>query len=212
LHAVDWSAKIHKLSENSITGANGVILHTIQPRNRVYCIFTKINHNLHSPLMRLAVSLPRRRPVLITVTEPWQTWRLACRKSSQHIVHSLFPAGSSFALQRYLVVCQQRRRPLSTASPLCRQLQAFSSRGVAQTRADMASLNLSINGPSIKSSYQGVINGPNPSSNSPTYAQWALFSVQAPLMNAFQDSGAKESVLKVESTGGWLLPLTSSTA
>ncbi|GKT83511.1 actin binding protein [Colletotrichum tofieldiae] len=65
----------------------------------------------------------------------------------------------------------------------------------------MASLNLSINGPSIKSSYQGVINGPPPNSSSPTYAQWALFSVQAPLANAFQDSGSKESVLKVQSTG-----------
>ena len=66
----------------------------------------------------------------------------------------------------------------------------------------MASLNLSINGPSIKSSYNGVINGPAPSSNSPTYAQWALFSVQAPLVNAFHDGGNKESVLKVQSTGG----------
>ncbi|KAK3394851.1 hypothetical protein B0H63DRAFT_60198 [Podospora didyma] len=65
----------------------------------------------------------------------------------------------------------------------------------------MASLNLSINGPSIKSSYQGVVNGPPISSNSATFAQWALFSVQAPLLNAFQDGGAKESVLKLESTG-----------
>ncbi|KAM7214676.1 hypothetical protein V8F06_009926 [Rhypophila decipiens] len=65
----------------------------------------------------------------------------------------------------------------------------------------MASLNLSINGPSIKSSYNGVINGPPISSNSPTFAQWALFSVQAPLLSAFQDSGAKESILKVQSTG-----------
>ncbi|KAM0286972.1 hypothetical protein ACHAQH_000657 [Verticillium albo-atrum] len=65
----------------------------------------------------------------------------------------------------------------------------------------MASLNLSSNGQSIKSSYQGVINGPAPSSSSPTYGQWALFSVQAPLANAFQDSGAKESILKVQSTG-----------
>ncbi|RFN51803.1 cortactin [Fusarium flagelliforme] len=65
----------------------------------------------------------------------------------------------------------------------------------------MASLNLSINGPSIKSSYNGVVNGPPPSSDSPTYAHWALFSVQAPLMSAFQDSGAKESILKVQSTG-----------
>ncbi|KAK3945245.1 hypothetical protein QBC46DRAFT_371673 [Diplogelasinospora grovesii] len=65
----------------------------------------------------------------------------------------------------------------------------------------MASLNLSINGPSIKSSYQAVINGPALSSSSSTYGQWALFTVQAPLLNAFQSSGAKESILKVESTG-----------
>lgn len=66
----------------------------------------------------------------------------------------------------------------------------------------MASLNLSINGPSIKSSYQGVVNGQLSKSDSPTYAQWALFTVQAPLMNAFQDSSAKESILKVEDKGG----------
>ncbi|KAL7628357.1 actin binding protein [Parahypoxylon ruwenzoriense] len=66
----------------------------------------------------------------------------------------------------------------------------------------MASLNLSINGPSIKSSYQGVINAPAaPSGSSSTYGQWALFYVQAPLANAFQESGSKESVLKVQSTG-----------
>ncbi|KAG5743851.1 hypothetical protein H9Q70_013437 [Fusarium xylarioides] len=65
----------------------------------------------------------------------------------------------------------------------------------------MASLNTSINGPSIKSSYSSVINGGPPSSDSPTHAHWALFSVQAPLLNAFQDSGAKESILKVQGTG-----------
>ncbi|XXG98808.1 Cytosolic Fe-S cluster assembly factor nar1 [Hypoxylon texense] len=66
----------------------------------------------------------------------------------------------------------------------------------------MASLNLSINGPSIKSSYQGVINASAPpSGSSSTYGQWALFYVQAPLANAFQDNGSKESVLKVQSTG-----------
>ncbi|PKS10560.1 hypothetical protein jhhlp_002314 [Lomentospora prolificans] len=65
----------------------------------------------------------------------------------------------------------------------------------------MASLNLSTNGPSIKSSYQAVVSAALPSSGSPTFAHWALFSVQAPLINAFQDSGTKESVLKVESSG-----------
>ncbi|KUJ09172.1 uncharacterized protein LY89DRAFT_658257 [Mollisia scopiformis] len=69
----------------------------------------------------------------------------------------------------------------------------------------MASLNTSTNGPSIKSSYQGVVNSAAPSgaaANSPTYGQWAIFSVSAPLVNAFQqDSGGKESVLKVQDTG-----------
>ena len=66
----------------------------------------------------------------------------------------------------------------------------------------MASLNLSINGASIKSSYNAVVNGPALASSSPNYGQWALFSVQAPLMSAFQDAGSKESVLKVQDTGG----------
>ncbi|KAL2145004.1 hypothetical protein VTI28DRAFT_8233 [Corynascus sepedonium] len=65
----------------------------------------------------------------------------------------------------------------------------------------MASLNLSTNGPSIRSSYQSVINGTPFSSTSATAARWALFTVQAPLVSAFQNAGAKESVLKVESTG-----------
>jgi len=70
----------------------------------------------------------------------------------------------------------------------------------------MASLNTSTNGPSIKSSYQGVVNSAAPSgpqASSPSYGQWAVFSVSAPLVNAFQqDSGGKESILKVQSTGG----------
>ena len=70
----------------------------------------------------------------------------------------------------------------------------------------MATLNLSTNGPSITKSYQAVVNSPPPSgaaSASPTYAQWSVFSVSAPLMNAFQQNApGKESVLKVQSTGG----------
>ncbi len=70
----------------------------------------------------------------------------------------------------------------------------------------MATLNLSTNGPSISKSYQSVVNAPPPSgpaAKSPTYGQWALFSVSAPLANAFQqESAGKESVLKVQSTGG----------
>ncbi|KAI9743518.1 MAG: hypothetical protein M1818_002831 [Claussenomyces sp. TS43310] len=76
----------------------------------------------------------------------------------------------------------------------------------------MATLNLSTNGPSIKSSYSGVVNSPAPSgptASSSTYGQWALFSVSAPLVSAFQqDAGGKESILKVQSTGeGELLDL-----
>ncbi|KAI9831410.1 MAG: hypothetical protein M1826_003583 [Phylliscum demangeonii] len=69
----------------------------------------------------------------------------------------------------------------------------------------MATLNLSSNGPSIAKSYQTVINAPPPSgpaASSPTYGQWAIYSVSAPLVNAFQkDSSGKESILKVQSTG-----------
>ncbi|KAI9685339.1 MAG: hypothetical protein M1820_010815 [Bogoriella megaspora] len=63
----------------------------------------------------------------------------------------------------------------------------------------MATLNTSTNGPSITRSYQSVVDAP-PHGNSPTFGQWAVFSVSAPLANAFQDSG-KESVLKVQTTG-----------
>ena len=70
----------------------------------------------------------------------------------------------------------------------------------------MAQLNLSTNGPSISKTYQSIINSPLPSgaaAKSPTYGQWALFSVSAPLASAFQqDAGGKESVLKLQSTGG----------
>ncbi|KAF7560961.1 hypothetical protein G7046_g3157 [Stylonectria norvegica] len=99
-----------------------------------------------------------------------------------------------------------QQRHLNVAQPPSSQLRhpppsASTKRRAALQNTTMASLNLSINGPSIKSSYNGVVNGPAPTSNSPTYAQWALFSVQAPLLNAFQDSGAKESILKVQETG-----------
>ena len=70
----------------------------------------------------------------------------------------------------------------------------------------MASLNLSTNGPSISKSYQFVVDTPPPAgatSNSPTYGQWAVFSVTAPIANAFApNAGGKESILKVQSTGG----------
>ncbi|KAJ6004069.1 hypothetical protein N7499_000133 [Penicillium canescens] len=66
----------------------------------------------------------------------------------------------------------------------------------------MASLNLSSNGPSISKSYQTVVNAPPPSTaGSPTYGQWAVFSVSTPLVSAFQQDAGKESVLKVQSSG-----------
>ncbi|KAF2109413.1 hypothetical protein BDV96DRAFT_235592 [Lophiotrema nucula] len=68
----------------------------------------------------------------------------------------------------------------------------------------MASLNTSSNGPNITKSYQKIVDSPLPSgaqANSPTYAQWAVFTVAAPLVSAFQQDGGKESVLKVQSAG-----------
>ncbi|MCJ1477034.1 hypothetical protein MMC13_005705 [Lambiella insularis] len=69
----------------------------------------------------------------------------------------------------------------------------------------MATLNLSTNGPSITKSYQSIVNSPplsGPAAQSATYGQWAVYSVSAPLVNAFQqDAGGKESILKVQSTG-----------
>jgi drebrin-like protein len=81
----------------------------------------------------------------------------------------------------------------STACWLCSHNQPF----------NMASLNLSANGPSISASYQKIVSS-QPSgaaASSPTYGQWAVFSVQAPLVSAFQADAGKESVLKVQTTG-----------
>ncbi|EEA22282.1 actin binding protein [Talaromyces marneffei ATCC 18224] len=68
----------------------------------------------------------------------------------------------------------------------------------------MASLNLSTNGPSITKSYQAIVNAAPATTGaaaSPTFAQWAVFGVTTPLVNAFQpDAGNKESVLKVQSS------------
>ncbi|KAF5844234.1 hypothetical protein GGP41_002832 [Bipolaris sorokiniana] len=68
----------------------------------------------------------------------------------------------------------------------------------------MATLNTSSNGPNITKSYQNVVNSPaptGPQASSPTYGQWAVFTVAAPLVSAFQHDSGKESVLKVQSTG-----------
>lgn len=73
----------------------------------------------------------------------------------------------------------------------------------------MASLNTSSNGPNITRSYQNVVNAPAPTgaqAASPTYGQWAVFTVAAPLVSAFQADGGKESVLKVQTTGGTSTP------
>ena len=70
----------------------------------------------------------------------------------------------------------------------------------------MSSLNLSTNGQAIQQSYQSVLNSvtpTGPAANSPTYGQWVVFAVSAPLANAFQGApGAQESTLKVQSKGG----------
>jgi hypothetical protein len=70
----------------------------------------------------------------------------------------------------------------------------------------MSSLNLSTNSVEINKSYQSIVTSPPPSganAGSPTYAQWAIYSVSAPLVNAFTvNAGSKESLLKVQTTGG----------
>ena len=80
----------------------------------------------------------------------------------------------------------------------------------------MATLNLSTNGTSISKSYQSVVSSPaptGPAAASPTYGQWAIYSVSTPLVSAFQqDAGGKESVLKVQSTGGMPSLLTPARA
>ena len=63
----------------------------------------------------------------------------------------------------------------------------------------MASLDIS---PEIGRSYQKLVSGPAPKQPSPTYAQWAVFSVSAPLQNAFVQSSSKSSTLKVHASGG----------
>ncbi|KAL3432527.1 hypothetical protein BDV09DRAFT_173784 [Aspergillus tetrazonus] len=68
----------------------------------------------------------------------------------------------------------------------------------------MASLNLSVNGPSISKSYQSVVDYAitDSAKSSSTFAKWVLFSVSTPLVSAFQqDASNKESVLKVQDTG-----------
>jgi len=67
----------------------------------------------------------------------------------------------------------------------------------------MASLDIS---PEIGRHYQKLVSGPAPNKPSPYYAHWALFSVSAPLQNAFvQSSASKASTMKVQTAGGWLL-------
>jgi hypothetical protein len=90
------------------------------------------------------------------------------------------------------------KNPTSTLQPGSAQADTN------HTLATMTSLNLSTNGPSITKSYQSVVNSPAPpAAASSTFAQWAVFSVTAPLANAFAQDTNKESVLKVQSTGGW---------
>jgi len=90
-------------------------------------------------------------------------------------------------------------------SPWPRPRPPSSSTASSLRLPTMAALNTSSNGPNITRSYQNVVNAPPPSgtqASSPTYGQWAVFSVAAPLVSAFQGDGGKESVLKVQSTGG----------
>ena len=106
--------------------------------------------------------------------------------------------------QAEFVVTQGARRPDREGYVLC------TADLLKVTKIGMAALNLSTNGPSISKSYQSVVNS-SPSSDiaakSATHAHWVIYSVSAPLINAFQqdsggESAGKESVLKVQNTGG----------
>jgi len=75
----------------------------------------------------------------------------------------------------------------------------------------MATLNCSANGPQITKTYQSIVDASLPTGGASTpqaqtYAQWALYTVAAPLVSAFQQEGGKESVLKVQATGGQFSP------
>lgn len=69
----------------------------------------------------------------------------------------------------------------------------------------MATLNTSTEGSAITKAYRSIVESPGPANPSaaasPTYGQWAIFAVQAPLLSAFQNDGGKESVLRVFRTG-----------
>ena len=69
----------------------------------------------------------------------------------------------------------------------------------------MASLNTSTEGSAINKAYKSILESPGPANSgaaaSPTYGQWAIFAVQAPLVSAFQHAGNQESVLRVFRTG-----------
>ena len=68
----------------------------------------------------------------------------------------------------------------------------------------MATLNLSSNGPQISNSYNKIVNAPalsGAAASSSTYGQWVVYSVKAPLANAFTNDSGKESILNVQTTG-----------
>lgn len=100
-------------------------------------------------------------------------------------------------------------RPLATYQSFPHSVKGYSLRELVPLPTQiMTSLNTSTNGASISRSYKFIVDAPPPSgpaASSPTYGQWAVFAVSAPLANAFQQDSGKESVLKVQSTGGKLL-------
>lgn len=66
----------------------------------------------------------------------------------------------------------------------------------------MATLDLSENGHSINRSYKALVESPPSKNPSPTYASWAVLGVSTPLQNAFIQGPPKDSVVKVQVTGG----------
>lgn len=122
---------------------------------------------------------------------------LRCSTWSEHFRIPTVPSRSDASIPADPPVCLGDIHPQLTVSPP--SSHPWSS-GIPST---MAALNTSTHGPSINKSYQTIVDAPLPASASlsPTHAQWAVFSVQAPLANAFQPDSHQESTLRVQASG-----------
>lgn len=121
----------------------------------------------------------------------------------QHHLHGTPPSTVSKLHHPPPLSSSQQQQPSRTSVSQQPPTTATSTTNTHQTLT-MASLDIA---PEVSRSYQKVISSPALNKPSPTYAQWAIFSVSAPLQNAFVQSSNKASVLKVQASGGSLSSL-----